>query len=223
MRKPSASSATPSVICQLAIVPNRPTCHAPGSRARRRDRTTTMTTKTAATAAISQDGHGAWARRPGVHAPPAPPPKPRPPASPRARRMRRARPGRRRPAGRQGPGRTRPRTGGRRRLGAEVLEPARLEAGHVRPDARLERLVVGDAVGVGPDELHQRRLAVGPDEVVDRRHALGVGQRELLARRRELAGQPVERDDRVGPDAPPWWSTARSRCSPRTGRPRAPR
>ena len=40
MRNPSASSATPSVICQLGIVPNRPHGHAPGSRGRRRDRTT---------------------------------------------------------------------------------------------------------------------------------------------------------------------------------------
>ena len=157
-----------------------------------------MTTKTAATAAITRTVRSV---DPSTGSPP--PPAPPAEAAPRRRPGQggcdgRGRVGR--PAGRQRSGEARPRTGGRRRLGAEVLEPARLEAGHVRTDARLERLVVGDPVRVRPDELHQRCLAVDPDEVVDRRHALGIGQRELLARRRELAGQPVERDDRVGPD-----------------------
>ena len=45
--------------------------------------------------------------------------------------------------------------------------------------------------------MDERIPAVGPDQVVDRRHALGVGEEEPLERARELALDPVERDDRV--------------------------
>ena len=66
------------------------------------------------------------------------------------------------------------------------------------PSAVAERLVVGPALGVRADERHQGVAAVGPDHEVDGRDALGVGEEEVLAVG-ELAGQPVERDERAVP------------------------
>ena len=104
------------------------------------------------------------------------------------------------PAGRQRSRRARLRPDGRRRGFAprSASQPAS-NAGDVLADPGLERLVVGDPAGVRADELDQGLLAVRPDEVVDRRDALAVGQDELVAGRRELAGETVERDDPVRP------------------------
>ena len=80
------------------------------------------------------------------------------------------------------------------------LEPGGVEAGDVHAERRLERLVVGHAARVRPDERHEGVAPYVADEEVDRRDALRVGQRELLARRRELAGEAVERDQRAVAD-----------------------
>jgi hypothetical protein len=83
------------------------------------------------------------------------------------------------------------------RLGSVQLpSPGGVERLGVHSDRLLERLVVRAPRRVRPDELDHRVLAMDPDQEVDGGHALGVREREPLVRRRELAGEPLQRNQR---------------------------
>ena len=63
--------------------------------------------------------------------------------------------------------------------------------------------VVGVPVGIRADERDEGVRMIGPHDEVDGRHALRVSLPEPVGCRRELADQPVERDERaVGRGAP---------------------
>ena len=112
-----------------------------------------------------------------------------------------------------------------RRLLRLDVRPARRRR---RPSCRAPSAALNASSSVRPSayeriELDERVLAVRPDDEVDRRRRSPRRRRKKSWPCRELAGQPVERDERARRRAADWTAPGPTSRSPRSGRPPGPR